>query len=753
MEKELFSLRKNKTSYVRYPLIFFCACIFALTTLFEKTSPFAVAFIASLSGADCAAAFVGSGVGFLLRGDFVMAIPPIAAAASVSILRIFLGKIKTTAAAVGSAALTAAAVLMTNVITAESPTDIIISVAFALISGSTCYALIKVYRIAAQDTAFTLLKPSNTVAVGIVTAFGIAALSSLSFGIFNIGIMTSAVLVSAVTYRFRLTGGALFGIICAFGMALSSSDLVYAGLALEIGAVIGGVLSSHGRIPQAAAFLLAAAVTGAILGMDAAMLSFMADMLAGTVIFMTLPLNRIMQKIKPHSAKHSGSDPTEVFAGRLELVGSTMGELKYAVEKTAETLDKTVNRDVSSVYNSACDQICKNCRFNMKCWGEEYNDSTRQMNGFIKILRSGDKLNPTHFTGALSYRCSKKQQLCDSINRKYDDFVAAGQMNRRITEMRTVLTHILDSTEKVFASMSEEFSSSVTYDRTASLKTERVLERCGLTSPKAVARSINGNLSIEAYGDGELACTAEELGDIMIETLQREFDLPCILKFGKRVRVTMFQQATYGVKSAACQLSRRKDGSNGDYITGYIDGRGSYYSIISDGMGSGSRARIDSAFACGLLTKLLESGVSVEAAIEMLNTSLLVKSADESFATIDICQVDLYTGKTRIFKAGGADTFIRSGKKVTKISGNGLPIGISYTPSVDAKTFTAGEDDIIIMTSDGADLSEKWLEQAFERDSGKNLDELVKTIAGAAKFNCEKGREDDISIVALQLRK
>ena len=142
-----------------------------------------------------------------------------------------------------------------------------------------------------------------------------------------------------------------------------------------------------------------------------------------------------------------------------------------------------------------------------------------------------------------------------------------------------------------------------------------------------------------------------------------------------------------------------------------------------------------------------------KAAIEMLNTSLLVKSSDESFATLDICQVDLYTGRTRLFKAGGADTFVRSGKKVTRISGNGLPIGISYTTSVDTKSFTASEDDVIIMTSDGADLTEQWLEQAFERDSGKSLDELVRTIAGAAKFNCEKGREDDISIVALQLRK
>ena len=746
-------MRKNNTSYFKYPLIFFCAYIFAITTLFGKTSPLAVAFIGSLSGGGCAAAFVGSGIGFLMQGDFVMAVPLIAASASVSILRIFFGRIKGTAASIGSAALSSAAALLTNVLTAEAPSDIIIAVVFAIISGSTCYALTKVYRMIGQETPLTFMKPSDTAAIGIVSAFGIAALSGISIGIFNIGIITSAVLVSAVTYRFRFSGGALFGIICAFGMALSNSDYIYAGLALEIAAVISGILAPHGRLPQAAAFLLSAAATGAILGMDETMLSFMADILVAAVIFMTLPLNRIMQSIKPRHTRHTGSDPAEVFAGRLELVGSTMGELKYAVEKTAETLDKSVNRDVSSVYNSACDQICKNCRYNMKCWGEEYNDSVRLMNGLIKILRSGDKLNPSDFTGALSYRCTKKQQLCDSINRRYDDFVAAGQMNRRVREMRSVLTHILDSTEKMFISMSEEFSTTVVYDRTASLKARRVLERCGLTSPKAVARIIDGNLSVEAYGDGELACTAEELGDLMIDELQKEFDLPIILKFGKRVRVTMFQQATYGVRSAACQLSRRKDGSNGDFVTGYIDGRGNYYSIISDGMGSGSRARIDSAFACGLLTKLLESGVSVEAAIDMLNTSLLVKSADESFATLDICQVDLYTGKTRIIKAGGADTFVRSGKKVTKISGTGLPIGISYTASVDTKSFTAGEDDIIIMTSDGADLTEQWLEQAFEKDSGKSLDELVKTIAGAAKFNCEKGREDDISIVALQLRK
>ncbi|MCM1298980.1 MAG: hypothetical protein NC228_05385, partial [[Eubacterium] siraeum] len=68
-------------------------------------------------------------------------------------------------------------------------------------------------------------------------------------------------------------------------------------------------------------------------------------------------------------------------------------------------------------------------------------------------------------------------------------------------------------------------------------------------------------------------------------------------------------------------------------------------------------------------------------------------------------------------------------------------------------SFTAGDDDIILMTSDGADLSEQWLKQTFAKDGGISLDQLVKTVASAAGFNAEKGREDDISIVALQLKK
>ena len=440
MEKELFFTQKKGTPYAKYLFTAFAAYIIALTTMFGKTTPFAASLIGSLSGVECACAFVGSALGFLIHGGFFEAVPSMICCACIGILRIFLGRIKSTAAAVGSSVLTGSAVLLTNVITADSATDILISVIFAAASGAVCFSLTVLRRISDDKNDFTVLRPVNAAAGGIIAVFGIAALSALKYGIFNIGIISAVVLSTIFSYRFRFAGGAIIGAFCAFGMALADSGLVYAGIALQLGAIAGAVFAPHGRLPQAAALLLTSAATGAAMGMNGEMLGFMADSLVGTVIFVALPLDVIMERLKSNKTTLAGHEPAEVFADRLSLAASTMGELRYAVEKTAETLDKSINRDISSVYNSACDHICKNCRYNMKCWGEEYNDSMRLMNGLLHILKEGNRVYATDIGGALGSRCGKKQQLCDLINRKYDDFISAEQVDRRIKEMRSVFS-------------------------------------------------------------------------------------------------------------------------------------------------------------------------------------------------------------------------------------------------------------------------------------------------------------------------
>lgn len=728
--------------------------LLSVMTVMGKTNPLAVSFIGALTGVDCLAAFLGAAVGYLTGMDFVGAIPPLIAGASVCVLRFFLCKSKSAGADIAISAVSGAAVLLTYSISVHDPSELIIIAVLSVVSGIACFALTRFSKRPKNGIELALIKPSRLIPYGVTAVFLIAALSGLNYGIFNVGGVACILMAMLAVYRFRFAGAGAAGVICALGMALADPGLAPCGVALGAGALTAAAIAPKGKMPIAAATIVTSAGVLALFGMDRTAILFMADLTVSTLILMILPLKELLGIIgRGGSAETADSTPSKVFAGRLQLMGSTIGELKYAVEKTAEALDTDSDRDITNVYNSACDRVCRDCRFNMKCWGEEYNDSVRLMNSLLRSLRCGETITPDHFKGAIAVRCQRKQQLSDAINKKYEDYTLAGQMQRRVKEMRGVLTKQLENTEKLFNSVSEEFGKSTSFNREAAAKVENLLERCGLADPKAAVKISDGNMMIEAYGTGDTDCTAEELGDLLIEVLEREFDLPCIIKFGDRVRVTAFERAEYGVKSAVCQLSRKKDSANGDFVTGCIDGSGCYYSIVSDGMGSGTRARIDSAFACGLLTKLLESGIGVESAIELLNTSLMVKSSDESFATLDICKVDLYTGRTTIYKAGGADSFVKSGKTVTKIHGSSLPVGVAENPAVSSHSFIVGEDDVIIMTSDGAELSEKWLEQAFMKDSGGNINDLVKTVAGAARFNCEKGKEDDISIVALQIKR
>ena len=175
--------------------------------------------------------------------------------------------------------------------------------------------------------------------------------------------------------------------------------------------------------------------------------------------------------------------------------------------------------------------------------------------------------------------------------------------------------------------------------------------------------------------------------------------------------------------------------------------------ILSDGMGSGTRARIDSAFSCSMLTKMLKAGIDFNAAMEMLNTSLMVKSSDESFATLDVCRINLYSGEISLYKAGSASTFVRCGNHFVELTGDGIPFGVSFNAEYSENRFTAAFGDVIIMASDGADIDKEWLKNIVMRDKNADLDAIISTIGEALRLSAEKGKEDDITVIGVKIIK
>ena len=276
-----------------------------------------------------------------------------------------------------------------------------------------------------------------------------------------------------------------------------------------------------------------------------------------------------------------------------------------------------------------------------------------------------------------------------------------------------------------------------------------MLSENGVEFPQAfVTKDRRGKIHIEAYGATEPKVERDYLGTVLGKALGREFENPEISGSGERYRITASEVQPLSAKIGTYQLPQGQNKVCGDCCESFTDAEGALYVVLSDGMGTGSRARVDSAIACSVLSKLIKAGIPLPSALETVNTTLLVKSADESFATMDICKINLESGECAVYKAGAATTYIKSSNKLIRAALSSPPAGSGGRMSVPAQRFKVSAGDVIIMATDGAAIDEQWLSRELSREAEPK--ELSERIAKAARA-AENGARDDISVVAVAM--
>lgn len=742
---------EDKKHFLKIPAILLFSVFLCQTTLFNQQSPFPVAFLASLSGIDCLFAFAGSVIGYGISGHLLESIPNLAVMIAIGALRLLVGKQKNKAVEIASATVSGAAVFITGVVSALKPTDLLISVAFGFIAGISTYALSRLYPVISDRKSIAYLTPLNTAAAGILFLFFVAALSGFRFGVVHPAVLFSVVGILFCSENYGVFGSTLSACAAAGGLILGNTADIPGALMLCVAGCCSAFFARYHRITLASTFIFFTAITGVLCGLEVNSLRVLSNVIIAGVFYMAIPMKRIAEKFQSKPDIQAGAKISEIFSKRLQTAGQAIGEIGTAIEKTAEALDKKSIRDITWVHTSATDTVCTHCRFNMKCWGEEYNDNTKAFHILTDKLRKGETLQQEDLPFPLSTRCPKKDPLIRTVTARYREYVSIIASKNKLEQTRNLILSQLNATQRMMEKLAEEFESTQSADRKSAAAVERLMGENGLSEVKAAVLYKDGKMLVEGYGKGSLTCTAENFCIELSTALQREFDLPDISYVSGRTRILAHQSALFAIEAVGCQLNKNGQRVNGDYYDSFCDGRGNAYVVLSDGMGSGSRARVDSAFACGILVSMLKAGLDMDSVLEYINISLSIKSVDESFATLDICKINLYTGEAEILKAGGATSYLKCGKSLLKVPANGLPVGISNNPKLERKRVQLNAGDVLLMMSDGAQVNETWLEHSVR--SWGDLNELSRSVALAAQSNARSGRGDDISVVAVRLVK
>ena len=141
------------------------------------------------------------------------------------------------------------------------------------------------------------------------------------------------------------------------------------------------------------------------------------------------------------------------------------------------------------------------------------------------------------------------------------------------------------------------------------------------------------------------------------------------------------------------------DEVSGDTIE-VFEAYGRQYMMLSDGMGSGREASVASGMSVKLLREYIEGGAELEGALKLVNR-ILRSAGRECSATIDICEIDLYTSEARFIKSGAAPSFVLRNGSIYRLQSKTVPIGIIRALDAEAIKFDIEQGDTVVMLSDG----------------------------------------------------
>lgn len=187
---------------------------------------------------------------------------------------------------------------------------------------------------------------------------------------------------------------------------------------------------------------------------------------------------------------------------------------------------------------------------------------------------------------------------------------------------------------------------------------------------------------------------------------------------------------------------------------------GKYMIAISDGMGSGEKAKKSSNTVIQMLQRLLTTGFDNEVSIGLINSAVNLNSNEETYATIDISVIDLSTGNIEVVKNGACPTFIKSGKNVEIIKAVSFPAGVFDKIDLVVYDKDLKENDIIVMCSDGILESnteyknkELWLKELLEDINTDDVQKICNIIKQEAIDNGFGIAKDDMTVIVAKIEK
>ncbi|MCR4436448.1 MAG: stage II sporulation protein E [Clostridiales bacterium] len=615
----------------------------------------------------------------------------------------------------------------------------------------------------------------ETISIAISMALVLSGFTNVQLLGFSIKNILCILVVILFSYKCGAGVGAATGV--TVGLLVSMSSAVTPLIIASYGfcGLLSGVLGNLGKIGSCLGFVMGNAMLTLYLTGSTEVLIYLKEVVAAVVLFILTP-PKAVEAVVGVFGKNTEAYPEkrgysirikEITVERLNKFSRAFKELAKTFNEISETKVVADKEDVSVLFDRVAEKVCKDCSLCLYCWERNFYDTYQIMFKIIEKLDAKGRIENTDIPEYFLERCGRIYDFVDAVNNVYELFKVDMVWKSKIGESRGLVSQQLDGLSRIISNLASEIDMNLHFK--SDVEDILLSEMCkaGIKAEEVVVFENKwGKYEISVFHKGCggkrncITTIAKLVSDItgrkMVKDSPECFYSPrtqsCSLK--------LTEEEALKVTTGIARMPKLQEADSGDNYTFMNTGDGKYIIALSDGMGSGQKAAIQSRATINLLEQFMESGFDRDTTVKLINSILVLKSNEDSFATIDMSVIDLYSGEVEFVKVGAVPTYIKREDRVEAVKLASLPAGILSNIETELIHKKLENGNFIIMMSDGiADLfkpeeqKDMPLADFIRQIESINPQDVADRILEEACRRCGGKPADDMMVIAAKIWK
>ncbi|MCL2400635.1 MAG: stage II sporulation protein E [Defluviitaleaceae bacterium] len=627
-----------------------------------------------------------------------------------------------------------------------------------------------------------IISGEDIVALALVLGSVIAGASDIYVGGMSLRFFLCLYVLFVVAHKGGSAMGGTAGMLLGFMLYMVGFWDTGMGLVLGLAGMGGGFMKKFGRLAVMAVVVITGAGAMFLLAPHLLYFTLIYAVIAAGIAFIITPQDfhfnvvsavnpsmdsavEYIEKIKEETIQRLGA-----FASSFEKLASTFSGLSVPVKTS---LNK---KDASQLIEDVAARACHSCERKNECWEESFYGTYSHVFTLLGICGRKGSVSLEEKDGDTDEKffevCLQPKAFIHHLNMVFALYKQNLLWHNRIAESRELVSQQLQGVAGIMHRLAGEIDVTLRFHEgleeemiAALLRSKVEVDSVLVLEDKFGRYHVTVNQPMCKNNSLKRACTRiilPTLSSVLKRKMQIESEVchNSISKDDNKKGCTLrfVEDRKYRIHCGAAHRAKGGHGDSGDSYSYMELKNGQCILALADGMGSGTQARRESAATVELLEEFLESGFEKELAIKMINSVLVLKSNEESFSTLDICAIDLYTGEGEFIKIGAWSSFLLRDQTVTIIPSSSLPMGMLKQVDLEITRQKLLHDDIILMVTDGVTEAVKgemdkegWLVEHLKRCGTRTPQEVADYILKAAEKQSGGLPKDDMTILVARI--